>query len=85
MGRIKVEILPKFEILDRQGKAVIAALARVDVTAFKSVRQGKTFYLETEGPVTEADLEVAREVATSVLSNANIEDVVSVEALEDER
>ena len=85
MGRIKVEILPKFEILERQGKAVITALARVDVTAFKSVRQGKTFYLETEGPVTEADLEVAREVATSVLSNPNIEDVVSVEALEDER
>lgn len=83
MGHIKVEVLPKFEILDRQGKAVIAALNRVDVTAFKSVRQGKTFYLETEGDVTETDLEAAREVAASVLSNPNIEDVVSVEALED--
>ncbi|MDO5034426.1 MAG: phosphoribosylformylglycinamidine synthase subunit PurS [Actinomycetaceae bacterium] len=85
MGRIKVEVLPKFEILDRQGKAVIAALNRVDVTAFKSVRQGKTFYLETAGEVTEADLEAAREVAATVLSNPNIEDVVSVEVLEDER
>lgn len=85
MGRILVEVMPKLEILDRQGKAVIAALPRVDITAFKSVRQGKTSYLEVEGEVTEDDLAQARKAAETVLSNPNIEDVVRVEALEDDK
>ena len=83
MGRIVVDIMPKPEILDPQGKAVLRALPRVGVDAFVSVRQGKRFELEVSGDVTDADLEAAREAATTLLSNPIIEDVVDVRVAED--
>lgn len=78
MGRIIVEVMPKPEILDPQGKAVTGALPHSKIDAFTDVRQGKRFELTTEGPVTEADLEQARRAAEMVLSNPIIEDVVGV-------
>lgn len=82
MGRIVVEVMPKPEILDPQGKAVLGALPRLGFTQFESVRQGRRFELTTAGDVTEADLEAAREAAATLLSNPVIEDVVSVEVQE---
>lgn len=81
MGRIIVEVMPKPEILDPQGKAVMGALPRVGVTAFHAVRQGKCFYLDVDGDVTEEHLAQAREAAETILSNPIIEDVVRVETL----
>ncbi|MBU4336914.1 phosphoribosylformylglycinamidine synthase subunit PurS [Cellulomonas citrea] len=78
MGRVVVDVMPKPEILDPQGKAVARALPRLGIEGFTSVRQGKRFELEVEGPVTEAVLAAAREAATTMLSNPVIEDVVRV-------
>lgn len=80
MGRIVIEVMPKPEILDPQGKAIAGALPRLGFDAFAGVRQGKRFELETEGPVTDAHLAAAREAAEKLLSNPVIEDVVSVVA-----
>lgn len=78
MGRIVVEVMPKPEILDPQGKAIKGALSRLGVSDFIDVRQGKRFTLEVEGEVTDSHLSAAREVSTTLLSNPIIEDVVSV-------
>ena len=78
MGRVVVDVMPKPEILDPQGKAVAGALPRLGFTGFTSVRQGKRFELEVDGDVTPEVLAAAREAAERVLSNPIIEDVVSV-------
>ncbi|QOR70251.1 phosphoribosylformylglycinamidine synthase subunit PurS [Ruania alkalisoli] len=78
MARIVVEVMPKPEILDPQGKAVAGALPRLGFTEFAAVRQGKRFELEVEGEANEEVLDQARKAASEVLSNPVIEDVVSV-------
>ncbi|WP_159621599.1 phosphoribosylformylglycinamidine synthase subunit PurS [Ruania rhizosphaerae] len=78
MARIVVEVMPKPEILDPQGKAVAGALPRLGFTEFAAVRQGKRFELDVEGEPNEEVLEQARKAASEVLSNPVIEDVVSV-------
>ena len=45
MGRVVVDVMPKPEILDPQGKAVASALPRLGFHAFTGVRQGKRFEL----------------------------------------
>ncbi|GAB2462241.1 phosphoribosylformylglycinamidine synthase subunit PurS [Xylanimonas ulmi] len=78
MGRVVVEVMPKPEILDPQGKAVVGALPRLGFTQFVGVRQGKRFELEVEGDVTPEILAAARQAAETMLSNPIIEDVVNV-------
>ncbi len=78
MPRIVVEVMPKPEILDPQGKAVMGSLPRLGFDQFTDVRQGRRFELTVDGPVTEAHLVAAREAADTLLSNPIIEDVVSV-------
>jgi phosphoribosylformylglycinamidine synthase subunit PurS len=78
MGRIVVEVMPKPEILDPQGKAVAGALPRLGLNQFTGVRQGKRFELNVEGDVTPELLESARKAAETALSNPIIEDVVGV-------
>ena len=82
MGRIVVEVMPKPEILDPQGKAVVGSLPRLGFNQFTAVRQGRRFELMVDGPVTDAHLAAAREAASTLLSNP-IEDVVSVTADEE--
>ncbi|WP_285725532.1 phosphoribosylformylglycinamidine synthase subunit PurS [Psychromicrobium xiongbiense] len=83
MPRIVVDVMPKPEILDPQGKAIVGALPRLGFTEFSAVRQGKRFELTVEGEVTEALLAQAREAAETLLSNPVIEDVVNVEVVDD--
>ncbi|PPK97883.1 phosphoribosylformylglycinamidine synthase [Kineococcus xinjiangensis] len=80
MGRVVIDVMPKPEILDPQGKAVVGALPRLGFTGFTGVRQGKRFELEVEGEVTDEVLAEARKAAETLLSNPVIEDVVSVRA-----
>jgi phosphoribosylformylglycinamidine synthase PurS subunit len=80
MGRVVIDVMPKPEILDPQGKAVAGALARLGFEEFPGARQGKRFELEVDGEVTDAVLERAREAARTLLSNPVIEDVVAVRA-----
>lgn len=84
MPRLIVDVMPKPEILDPQGKAVLGALGRLDFENITSVRQGKRFELEVEGDVTDDVLERVREAATELLSNPVIEDVVSVRVEEEQ-
>jgi phosphoribosylformylglycinamidine synthase len=80
MGRVVVDVMPKPEILDPQGKAVVGALARLGFTEFAGARQGRRFELEVNGEVTDDVLKRAREAAETLLSNPVIEDVVRVVA-----
>ncbi|MBD8023118.1 MULTISPECIES: phosphoribosylformylglycinamidine synthase subunit PurS [Microbacterium] len=82
MPTIVVDVMPKAELLDPQGKAVSGALARLGQDAFTSVRIGKRFELTVEGEVTDEVLATARQVADEILSNSVIEDVVGVEVVE---
>ncbi len=78
MGRIVVDVMPKPEILDPQGKAIVGALPRLGFTGITGVRQGKRFELEVDGEVTDEVLASVREAAATLLSNPVIEDVVRV-------
>jgi phosphoribosylformylglycinamidine synthase subunit PurS len=80
---IIVEVMPKAEILDPQGKAVAGALARSGRQRFTGVRIGKRFELTTDGPVDEAALADARAIAEDMLSNQVIEDVVGIHVVDD--
>ncbi|NLP84972.1 phosphoribosylformylglycinamidine synthase subunit PurS [Microbacterium sp. CFH 90308] len=82
MPTIVVDVMPKAELLDPQGKAVTGALSRLGVDAFSAVRIGKRFELTVEGEVDDDVLATARRIADEILSNAVIEDVVAVEVVE---
>ncbi|MCD9199688.1 phosphoribosylformylglycinamidine synthase subunit PurS [Aeromicrobium wangtongii] len=80
MPRIVVDVMPKPEILDPQGKAVHGALPRLGFHAVTDVRQGKRFELEVEA-ADDATLAEVHELAGTLLSNPVIEDyAVRVEA-----
>ena len=51
MATVFVDVMPKPEILDPQGKAVTGALRRLGFTGLQ-VRQGKRFEIEVDGDVT---------------------------------
>ncbi|MFT4263522.1 MAG: phosphoribosylformylglycinamidine synthase subunit PurS [Nocardioides sp.] len=72
MPRVVVDVMPKPEILDPQGKAVLGALPRLGFTGVESVRQGKRFELEVASAddATLADIE---RLAETFLANTVIE------------
>ena len=78
MPTIVVDVMPKAELLDPQGKATSGALDRLGHGKFHDVRVGKRFELAVDGEVTDEVLAEARRVADEILSNSVIEDVVSV-------
>lgn len=81
MATVVVDVMPKPEILDPQGKAVQGALPRLGFSGVTDVRQGKRFELTVDGEVTEEVLEEVRRMAETLLSNPVIEDFeVHVEA-----
>ena len=73
MPRVVVDVMPKPEILDPQGKAVHGALPRLGFTGVTDVRQGKRFELEVEGEATDEVLDSVRQMAATLLSNPVIE------------
>ena len=78
--------MPKPEILDPQGKAVLGALPRLGFSGVADVRQGKRFELEVEGEVTDAVLAEVDKMAETLLSNPVIENyTVRVEPAVEER
>ena len=81
MARVVVDVMPKPEILDPQGKAVLGALPRLGFKGVTDVRQGKRFELEIDGEVTDELLTEVDKMAETLLSNPVIEDYeVHVEA-----
>lgn len=73
MPRVIVDVMPKPEILDPQGKAVHGALPRLGFHGITDVRQGKRFELEVD-TADEATLAEVAKVAETLLSNPVIED-----------
>ncbi|ALX03873.1 MULTISPECIES: phosphoribosylformylglycinamidine synthase subunit PurS [Aeromicrobium] len=80
MARIIVDVMPKPEILDPQGKAVHGALPRLGFESVSDVRQGKRFELQV-ALADESTLAEVHQIAETLLSNPVIEDfTVRVEA-----
>ncbi|WP_300613366.1 phosphoribosylformylglycinamidine synthase subunit PurS [Corynebacterium sp.] len=77
MARVVVNVMPKKEILDPQGQAIVRALGRLEISGVRDVRQGKRFELEVDDQVTEADL---GKIAAELLANTVIEDYEVVTA-----
>lgn len=71
MARVVVNVMPKAEILDPQGQAIVGALGRLGHRGVSDVRQGKRFELEVDDTVTDDEL---AEIAESLLANTVIED-----------
>jgi phosphoribosylformylglycinamidine synthase PurS subunit len=71
VARVVVNVMPKAEILDPQGQAIVGALGRLGVAGVSDVRQGKRFELEVDDSVDDA---VVAEIAESLLANTVIED-----------
>jgi len=63
--------MPKAEILDPQGQAVVRALGRIGVEGVADVRQGKRFEIEVSDEVTREQVE---KMAKVLLANTVIED-----------
>jgi phosphoribosylformylglycinamidine synthase subunit PurS len=74
VARVVVDVMPKPEILDPQGKAVLGALPRLGFDGVTDVRQGKRFELELDGEVSDDLLARVDEMARTLLSNPVIED-----------
>ena len=74
MARVVVDVMPKAEILDPQGQAIVGALGRLGFEGVADVRQGKRFELEVDDSVDDATLErIAEELLTNtVIENFNV-------------
>ena len=71
MAKVVVHVMPKAEILDPQGQAIVGALGRLGHGGISDVRQGKRFELEVDDSVADDAL---AEIAESLLANTVIED-----------
>jgi len=74
VARYVVDVMPKSEILDPQGKAVLGALPRLGFAGVLEVRQGKRFEVEIEGEESAESLAEVQQMAQTLLSNPVIED-----------
>lgn len=72
MARVVVDVMPKPEILDPQGKAVTGALGRLGFNGM-TVRQGKRFEIDIDGEATPERLDQVRDAAEKLLANTVIE------------
>jgi phosphoribosylformylglycinamidine synthase PurS subunit len=71
VARVIVSVMPKAEILDPQGQAIVGALGRLGHPGISEVRQGKRFELEVDDSVDDSAL---AEIAESLLANTVIDD-----------
>jgi phosphoribosylformylglycinamidine synthase PurS subunit len=71
VARVVVNVMPKAEILDPQGQAIVGALGRLGHAGVSDVRQGKRFELEVDDSISDSEL---AELAESLLANTVIED-----------
>ncbi len=72
MARVIVDVMPKPEILDPQGKAVTAALTRLGFEGL-AVRQGRRFEVTVDGDLTDERLDQIRQAAEKLFANTEVE------------
>jgi phosphoribosylformylglycinamidine synthase subunit PurS len=73
VARYVVDVMPKREILDPQGKAVLGALPRLGFEGISDVRQGKRFEIDLDGDTDDERLAEVRRMAETLLANPVIE------------
>ncbi|MFD2675224.1 phosphoribosylformylglycinamidine synthase subunit PurS [Gulosibacter bifidus] len=83
MPKIVVEVMPKRELLDPAGKAVQRSLAAAGNPHITDVRIGKRFEITSEAEVTAELMEEIAAIADDLLSNGVIEDVISIEVVDE--
>jgi phosphoribosylformylglycinamidine synthase len=71
--KVEVRVYPRADVLDPQGKAIAAALARLGHRAVRDVRAGKVFFLDVEGSDAAQVERDARRMAEELLANTVIE------------
>ena len=71
--KVEVRVYPRDGVLDPQGKAIAAALARLGHRSVVDVRAGKVFFVEVDGSDAEAVEADARKMAEELLANTVIE------------
>jgi len=71
--KVVVRVYPKEGVLDPQGKAIAAALARLGHRAVRDVRAGKIFFVDVEGADAASAEREARKMAEELLANTLIE------------
>jgi phosphoribosylformylglycinamidine synthase PurS subunit len=73
VARVIVDVMLKPEIHDPQGEAVLGAAHRLGFGGVTSVRQGKRFEVEIDGPA-DAAAEAVEKLARELLANPVIEE-----------
>lgn len=68
-----VNVLPKEEILDPQGKATLGGLHSLGHAAVQNVRVGKRIRLSVDAPTAQAAQEIATQAANQMLANLIME------------
>jgi len=74
MPTIVVEIMPKAELLDPQGKAIESALGGLGFAGVGAVRQGKVFDIQIEETDPAKAEAVLKKMCEQLLANTVIED-----------
>ena len=71
--KVEVRVYPKAGVLDPQGRAIAAALARLGHESVQDVRAGKVFFVEMADRDAAAAEAEARKMAEELLANTVIE------------
>jgi phosphoribosylformylglycinamidine synthase PurS subunit len=74
VARVVIDVMLKPEIHDPQGDAVADSAQRLGYEDVRSVRQGKRFEVEIDGPADDAALERVAKLAADLLANPVIEE-----------
>ena len=69
----QVHVVPKEEVLDPQGEAILGALRHLDFTGVTAVRSGRLFELHIANDTEDGAMETATEAARRLLSNPVVE------------
>lgn len=72
--KVQVTVVPKSGVLDPQGKAIAAALARLGFPGVGDVRAGKVFRVEVEAKDPAEAEALAAQMAEKLLCNPVIEE-----------
>ena len=74
MARVVIDVMLKTEIHDPQGDAIADSARRLGYGEIASVRQGKRFEVEIDGPADEEALRRVAKLAEDLLANPVIEE-----------
>jgi len=74
VARVIVDVMLKPEIHDPQGEAIASASRRLGFGQVSSVRQGKRFEIDINGPADEEALAEIGKLAAELLANPVIEE-----------